>query len=213
LYPHMFTWPFDSVLRVPAIENEVLAAHMMSLPGQPALSVERDTVTGEIMIQLPTAEPNDYATVIMLDVQGQVAASPMVAVPNQDGALILQAGRAEIVGNTLRYVPQQQSLGHWTNVQDRAQWHIRIDQPGTYQVRVTYGCEPASAGGTYAVTLDNSRLTAQAQSTNGWFERRTDDIGQLQVNEAGMYTLEISLVEKPGVAVFDLKQVELRFIE
>jgi alpha-L-fucosidase len=74
LYVHMFSWPFDSVLRLPAIENEVLAVRMLSQSGQPELAFEPDPDTGGLLVTLPIAEPNDHATVVMLDIAGDVIA-------------------------------------------------------------------------------------------------------------------------------------------
>ncbi|MEI8197325.1 MAG: alpha-L-fucosidase, partial [Phycisphaerae bacterium] len=69
LYLHLFAWPFNSMLRVPAMENEVLSAALLSTPGAGPLKFSRGS-NGETLVQLPVAEPNDYATVVMLDLKG-----------------------------------------------------------------------------------------------------------------------------------------------
>jgi len=209
LYLHMFKWPFDAVLRVPAIENEVLAAHMLSLPGQPELAFERDPNTDELLISLPIAEPNDYATVVMLDVAGEVIPLGMLIRPDDQGTLTLAAGQAEIVGTQLNYAPQNESLGHWVNVQDYAQWQLRVDQPGRYRVDITYGSDANEGGGTYAIKIGDTRLTGNARPTDSWIHRRTDTVGEVTIEAAGTHTLRVKQVEKPNLAVIDLQKVVL----
>ena len=69
LYLHIFQWPFDSVLRVPALENEIVGASLLSQPGAGPLQFSRDK-NGDALVQLPIAEPNDYCTVVVLDIKG-----------------------------------------------------------------------------------------------------------------------------------------------
>lgn len=70
LYFHIFKWPLDCTLTLPAIKNEIQQVSLLSEPGSGPLSFRR-TSDGKIQISLPTAEPNDYATVIQVDVKGE----------------------------------------------------------------------------------------------------------------------------------------------
>ena len=93
LYLHIFKWPFDSILRVPALENEVVAASLLSEPGSGPLKFSHNE-SGDTLVQLPIAEPNDYATVVMLDVKG--VPKPVVKTVVADEKGILKAESADI---------------------------------------------------------------------------------------------------------------------
>ncbi len=209
LYLHVFNWPFDSVLRVPALENKVVGARMMSLPDHPALNVRQDEGTGELLITLPIAEPNDHASVVMLDVEGPAMPVVPTTEPDATGRISLEAVQAQIHGNAI-YDATNESVGHWTDMVTRVSWAVRVPQPGRYRVEVTYGCaEDDGGGGRYAIDFAGKRLEAASRVTGGWFNRRTDIIGEIHVTEPGRHDLTVSLVDKPGLAVFDLQRIVL----
>jgi alpha-L-fucosidase len=73
LYLHVFEWPGDAILRVPALENEVLSARILGQPEEkPRLEVKRDPETSELLITLPPASPDEHAAVVVIDVKGEV---------------------------------------------------------------------------------------------------------------------------------------------
>ncbi|MFO7901317.1 MAG: alpha-L-fucosidase [Planctomycetota bacterium] len=69
LFLHVFDWPGDGQLRVPALKKRAVKASLLS-EGE-TLQVERD---GEnFVIELPARMPDDVATVVVLDVQSEPA--------------------------------------------------------------------------------------------------------------------------------------------
>lgn len=69
LYLHLFDWPLDHTLRVPAIGEPVGQPRVMSLPERPELKMRANGAGDQWEIQLPVSEPSAYATVITLDVR------------------------------------------------------------------------------------------------------------------------------------------------
>jgi alpha-L-fucosidase len=67
LYLHVFDWPKDGQLTIPALSNEVRRASLLARP-ETALSVE--TAGDGWTIQVPAEAPDPIATVIALDVAG-----------------------------------------------------------------------------------------------------------------------------------------------
>jgi alpha-L-fucosidase len=208
LYLHIFKWPFDSVLRVPALENEIVAASLLSQPGAGPLKFSLDA-NGDALLQLPIAEPNDHATVVALDVKGaaKVVVRPIGA--NADGVIALEAESADIHGAPLRYQPEHQSLGYWTDAKNYASWPVKFAKPGRYHVDVTYGCQSGVGGGDYAIEIAGKQLTATATATNGWFDLRTDRIGTIEVETPQEGQAAVRIRKKPGIAVFDLRSIVL----
>jgi alpha-L-fucosidase len=67
LYAHVFDWPSDRILRVPALRNIVLRAYLLGKSGS-ALPVER--TGGGIEIGLPARAPDVRDSVVVLEVEG-----------------------------------------------------------------------------------------------------------------------------------------------
>jgi len=222
LYLHIFRWPFDSILRIPAMDNEILAVSQMSEPGAGPLSYSRDT-NGDLLVQLPNAEPNDYATVVMLDVKG----SPKIVIPpitaDENGALkldstlaIIEAAPAvaEISGagekaGTLHFNPTLQTLDSWVNPADRAFWPIATTRPGTYAVEVSYSCKEGEGGVDYVVEFEGQKIPASAATTPTWEEFRTDRIGLLKIDKADRAEVSIRPVNKTGKDAMKIRSITL----
>jgi len=66
LYLHVFDWPEDNRLVVPAVQNKVKGAYMMEDMQKTVFEVQDD----KILIDLPGPAPDDYCSVIILDVKG-----------------------------------------------------------------------------------------------------------------------------------------------
>jgi alpha-L-fucosidase len=213
LYLHIFNWPFDSVLRVPPLENKVVAASLLSKPGAGPLKYSQSK-DGSIEVKLPIAEPNDHATVVMLDVKGtpKIVPSYYALTPDAKGVLTLDTESADIHGSTLQYQPDHKSLGYWTDDKDYATWLVKFAKPGRYHVDVTYGCS-VDGGGEYAIEVDGKQLVATSKTTGGWFDLRTDRIGVIEVEKAGVQQVAVRIRKKPGVAVFDLQSIALKPVE
>jgi alpha-L-fucosidase len=69
LYLHLFDWPLDQIMRVPVIGEPVGQPWVMSLPDQRQLAMRPSSDGNEWVITLPISEPNEYTTVIVLDVK------------------------------------------------------------------------------------------------------------------------------------------------
>jgi len=68
LYLHVFDWPGDNRLIVPGFENKIKGAYLMD--GMAKL--ETDHAGDNVIIDLPGSAPDEYCTVVILDVKGEV---------------------------------------------------------------------------------------------------------------------------------------------
>ena len=66
LYLHVFNWPADGKLQVPALQNRVLKAALMA--GEKRLSTT--PATSGLTILVPASAPDKIATVVVLDIEG-----------------------------------------------------------------------------------------------------------------------------------------------
>lgn len=69
LYLHVFTWPEDRKLAVPALENKVLAAYLLSDRARTPLPVAPQQ--GTTVVTVPAAAPAPIDTVVVVDIDGQ----------------------------------------------------------------------------------------------------------------------------------------------
>jgi alpha-L-fucosidase len=222
LYLHIYQWPFDSILRVPALDNDVSAAALLSEPGAGPLSYTKDA-NGDLLVRLPNAEPNDYATVVTLDLKGSPTASLKPISANAEGLLHLPASLALIQAapanhnvsglgekaKTAYFNPATQALDAWMNPDDRVFWPITMQQSGTYAVDLCYSCMEAKGGGEYVVELGDQTISATAATTPTWKDFRTDRIGLLNIEKSDLARVIIRLTTKSGQDAMKLRSITL----
>lgn len=131
--------------------------------------------------------------------------------PRPKGTLLLRAREVTIHGDTVRYEPQwyKNTVGYWTKAQDWISWDFEVATPGKYRVVILQGCGPGSGGSTVEFSAANQTITMQVQETKGFQDFLERDIGAIDFPAAGHYTLSVRAKMKPGLAVMDLRQVEL----
>jgi len=131
-----------------------------------------------------------------------------------DNTLLLHAKDASVHGSTVRYepVPQKNTLGYWFKQEDWASWEFEVTKPGTYEVEVLQGCGKGSGGAEVEVTAGGKALTFTVEDTGGFQNFVPRKIGTVTL-PAGRQTLTVKPKTKPGMAVMDLRQVTLHFVE
>lgn len=211
LYLHIFDWPFDSVLRIPALDNEVAGVSQLSIPGAGPLSYERDE-NGRILVQMPVGEPNDYATVVALDIKGETRVSGSHQIAD---ILTLYGDAAVISGgsNTLHYNTREDSISNWSDPKDRVTWQVDVPKAGRYYLNVAYGCQPGHEGGEYAIEINGQTVTAKAEATASWRDRRPFRAGVADITEAGPVQVVLRTVKQENGPVFDFQRISLVPVE
>jgi arylsulfatase A-like enzyme len=134
--------------------------------------------------------------------------------PNLQGAdriVTLPAKTADVHGSMLRFepLPHKNTLGYWVRPDDWADWEFQITKPGEFRVEILQGCGNGSGGSEVEFAVGEQKLAVTVEETGGFqnFVRR--DIGVLDLNQTGRFTLTVKALKKPGVAVMDLREVRL----
>jgi arylsulfatase A len=136
-------------------------------------------------------------------------------VPNPqagDGTITLPAKTADVHGAMLRYepIPQKNTLGYWTRVDDWASWEFQVNKPGTFRVEILVGCGTGSGGSMVDFTVDDQiPLRFSVKETGGFQNFVTAELGTITLKDAGRHTLTVKPQSKPGQAVMDLREVKL----
>ncbi len=136
-------------------------------------------------------------------------------VPNPqaaDGTITLPGRTAEVHGVMLRFepLPHKNTLGYWTNEKDWASWDFTVTKPGTFAVEVLQGCGTGQGGSEVAVTVGEQKLAFTVEDTGGFQAFKPRVIGNVTLEKAGRYTLEIRPTKKAKAAVMDVRQVVLK---
>jgi alpha-L-fucosidase len=69
LYLHVFNWPSDGKLVVPALEGKVVSAKMLASGEKLPMSVGTD---GELILTIPASAPDKISSTIKLEIKGSI---------------------------------------------------------------------------------------------------------------------------------------------
>ena len=129
---------------------------------------------------------------------------------HDDGTVILHASTADVFGQMLRYepLPNKDTLGYWIHQDDWASFEFTIRRPGRFHVIPHVGC------GTQGGSLVHFQVAGQTLPLNvpatGHFQNFVpQDLGVVTLEKPGRYTLTIKPQKKEGVAVMDVRQIDL----
>lgn len=224
LYLHIFRWPFDGVLRVPPLENTVLSVALLSSPGTGPLGhdISED---GEIIIRLPVSEPNDHASVVMVDLAGEPRIRPREAREDASGVIHLPAAWAQVERGSgtpdisgylepgvaqLCYVPETDSLCGWRSPLYVATWWIQSPRGGDYTVEIVYGsASPATVRGEFVIVAEDRNLEGRLEPTAGWSDFRASVVGCLRLPAARRVRIELRLLAPVTEEPFVVSTVRL----
>lgn len=159
LYLHVFDWPADGKLVIPGLKNEPRKAWMLA--GGSPLAVTR---SGEdVVIAVPGEAPDKIASVVVLNVSGEVKTAPFVGVPEKDGSILLRPENAETTGGLKSEGHIHLNLGYWMDPKDTASWRIKADKAGAYDVSF----EAGGAGGPKVVLVAGDKRIEVAMPDTG----------------------------------------------
>ncbi|MBS1828373.1 MAG: arylsulfatase [Acidobacteria bacterium] len=101
------------------------------------------------------------------------------------------------------------SIDSWRQAGETVHWNVDVVQAGKYEVTLSYGCDPADAGGQYRIRSGRAVLEGKVEATagRGLFEKRVAGAILLQ---RGPSKLEVSAVSVPGKELMSLNRIWLR---
>jgi alpha-L-fucosidase len=120
LYLHVFEWPRDGKLPVPALHNRVLSARLLADPAA-RLAVTRSG--DDTVVSLPAQPPDDTASVIALELDSPPHAGESRIRPDAGGVLRLGVESSEIQTDFEQRAKLENALHHvfltnWSKPQD-----------------------------------------------------------------------------------------------
>ena len=210
LYLGVFVWPNGADLVVP-MENHPASARLLATGAEVGVAAETD---GVHLKNLPATSPDPLVPVIAVKMDAPVRPIP-VAGPKQqpDGTLALLASDADVHGSNARLEKKGQNppnIGYWTNVKDTVTWEATVEKAGAFSVALEYSLAPNSKGATIAIEFGKARtIEVPLEAGKDFLDFRTVDLGKVEL-PTGPITVTVRPLKKPGVAVMDLRRIELR---
>jgi alpha-L-fucosidase len=188
LYLHIFEWPEDKILNVEGLNNRVEKAYML-VNKEKALKVNRDA-NGQIQINLPEFPTDSINSVLVLEIKGIPDVDPFVIQQSAEDTIKLDYVSAATYGNAAKRFNrkgegQQFHISKMKGPDDMIEWHVNFKSPGKYDVLITYAAISGWEGCSYAVKSPWEQIKGTVKSTMGWYEYKTEKIGQFNIKKTG----------------------------
>ena len=210
LYLHVFDWPADGKLVVPGLKNQVQGAWLLN--GKAKLL----TAAGDegVSVTLPAEAPNDYASVVVVKVNGTLEVEAVLPTVDSEGRLMLSVSDAFIHNNegsqdaALRAHDDIPHIGLWTDKEAYVEWTFRAE-PGNYEVLAEFSVDSPKTE--FSFGLVGVPQMVEMESTGGYGKYVEKSLGTLRVESAGEQTVRI----KPNPEAWqpiNLRRIELRLV-
>jgi acyl-CoA thioesterase-1 len=152
------------------------------------------------------------ATTFVLELTGEpyVPHQPFVVEADDSGNITLPAHHAAVFGKKLCYEPQphKNTLGYWVFSEDWAQWQVAV-APGTYEVKILQGCGEGQGGSEVDILIGAKKVSFVVEDTGHFQNFKMRSIGEVTIDTAGQYALQIRPQRKAKNAVMDVRQIQL----
>jgi arylsulfatase A-like enzyme/lysophospholipase L1-like esterase len=131
--------------------------------------------------------------------------------PQKDGTIAMHSSTADVYGLMLRYepLPNKDTLGFWVRQEDWASLEFTVTQPGKYHLVPHVGCG-TNGGSLVHFEVAGQTLSLTVPGTGGFQNFVPVDLGIVNFDKPGRYTLAIKPQKKEGVAVMDIRRVLLK---
>ena len=190
VYLHVFAWPSDGILRVPALRNEARSAFLL-VDKPHRLAVSKDH--GTMRIALPARPPDATDSVVVLELTAPPEVAPAIITQGSDAPFELDYLEAVTSGKAVKRFNRDGKfhIAKWTGPGDTVTWHLLVSQTGQYRITIHYACPADWAGGEYEIRIGNEAMRGKVQATGEGYQYRSFDLGSLSLARAGEYDVVI----------------------
>lgn len=197
LNPTVFSWVSAGQVAVPA--------------GKSTVGLRAVRLAGKTPLPIAAARLTSAAAPLSKVENGQLVTTRNINEPLRDGTFRLDASDAELDGGTLRldFFDAIQHIGGWTDPQSAVQWPVRLRKTGTYVVEARFACDPSWSGSRIQISLGGVSMETSITATGGQTTFSQLGIGRLPNVPAGDTIFRISVVNKPGASVMNLRSIKL----
>jgi alpha-L-fucosidase len=167
LYLHVLNWPRKGKLVVGGLKSRVARAYLLADRGKKPLKVAPQAAGApDVTIAIPPVAPDPADTVVVAELEGEVATDPVRLLGVDVASDTLRAFDGQLRGEGLAFGAGKSRDAHvhrWTRLDQSVRWPVRLREPATYDVAVSYDAEKKSAGGTFVVKVADRSLKGSVE--------------------------------------------------
>jgi alpha-L-fucosidase len=188
LYLHVFDWPVDGILKLEGLNNRIRNAYMLTDKAG-KLNVNRDK-SGQWLISLPESRPDTINSVVVSQIAGPPDIDPLVVQQKGGEPVVLDYLTASTQGKAVKRFNRKGEEGQFhiskmEGPEDAVEWHVKMVNPGMYDVSITYAAIPGWENCSYRVSAGKEQIMGMVKSGQGWHEYKTEKIGRMRVSKKG----------------------------
>lgn len=188
LYLHVFHWPDDQILRVPAVQAEVEEIHLLADTGKKLTSSFKD---GDLLIDLPAQMPDPVNTVIVVKCRGAIEVeSNMPSL--EDEEIKLRADFADIhnpgygTHALLEGSGIEARITNWVDHRVRLEWMFQTTEAGSYLVKAEVRAQEPSA---LVLKIGEAESEVEIPLTGDAFIQV--ELGKVEISQSGEQILSL----------------------
>jgi len=190
----VYNWPRDGMLYLPGLENEILSVHLRDKEKRQELRYSRDDRC--VMLQLPPRAPEDFISLIELEIDGEPVVDHLPAL-DPGISTEITAHFAETHNCKIQQRRWMEKFGEWKsswNIHDwnpgsKATWEINVLDPGDYLVELNYAGKGRLV---WRVESDMGETLQNEQNSSHIFT--SYPMGWMKFDTPGKHKVSVSLV-------------------
>jgi alpha-L-fucosidase len=204
LYLHVFDWPADGKLLVPALENKVVSAYLLA---DPKRALPTESSMAGVTISVPAKAPDAISSTVVLKVAGDVQKILPTIAQSADGSVALPAKDAQLHGSTFRYEVggPLDNIGFWTEPADWLDWQCAIAKPGKFEITAEIS---APASSPFELNVGGRKVRCHGPATGDYFTFKPVKLGEVEVSSPGRISVAVRPI-KDGWQPMNLKSIRL----
>jgi hypothetical protein len=207
---HVAVWPNGSDLILP-VSNKLLSA---KVPSDEKIQLTWTSETDGVHIKgLPVKPIKPRDPVVEVKMDGPVHWLDTTPKQQPDGSVALLAQNGDIHATNAKLEKKGDrpyNIGYWTNVKDTVSWEMTIDKPGKFSVELEYSLGGKPPGSEISLEFGTEKhLPVKFEPGKDFLDFKTMKCGEIEL-PAGKMTVTLRPVKKSGIAVMDLRRIDLK---
>ena len=128
-----------------------------------------------------------------------------------DGSVMIPSSTADVFGVMLRYepLPNKDTIGYWVKKDDWASYEFTLKKPGRFHLVPHVGCG-TSGGSLVHFEVAGQTLPLKVSGTGHFQNFVPQNLGIVTLDKPGRYILTVKPQQLVGVAVMDVRRIELK---
>jgi hypothetical protein len=209
---HVAVWPNGSDLILP-VSNKVIAA---KFSGDEKTVLTWTNETDGVHIKGLPAKPVGRDPVVSVKLEGPVQMVDTHPKQRADGSVLLLAQDCDVHASNAKLEKKGErpyNIGYWTNVKDTVSWDVTIEKAGKFSVDLEYSLGGKPPGSEISIEFGKEKaLPVKFEPGKDFLDFKTMNCGEVEL-PVGAMTITVRPVKKTGVAVMDLRRIELKLVK